>query len=52
MNIYNNTRILGPQSEYTTFDGSIKHTIYFYFGLPKTTDSKEQYSRPKVDNVF
>jgi hypothetical protein len=47
-----NTKMLGPQSEQNHLSGSKKRTLYFYFGLPKTTDSKESYSRPAVDNVF
>lgn len=47
-----NTRVYGPQSELNHLSGSKKRTLYFYFGLPKTTDVKEQYSRPKVDDVF
>jgi hypothetical protein len=47
-----NTRVYGPQSELNHVSGSKKRTLYFYFGLPKTTSSKEQYSRPAVDNVF
>jgi hypothetical protein len=51
-NISNNTSALGPQSEPTKINGSIKRTLYFYFGLPKTSNSAEQYSRPAIDNVF
>jgi hypothetical protein len=47
-----NTRVYGPQSELNHLSGSKKRTLYFYFGMPKTTDSKETYSRPEVDNVF
>jgi Glycosyl hydrolases family 2, TIM barrel domain/Glycosyl hydrolases family 2, sugar binding domain/Glycosyl hydrolases family 2/Beta galactosidase small chain len=47
-----NTKMLGPQSESNHVSGSKKRTLYFYFGMPKTTDSKESYSRPVVDNVF
>jgi hypothetical protein len=47
-----NTRVYGPQSELNHVNGTMKRTLYFYFGQPKTTDSKEQYSRPAVDNVF
>ena len=47
-----NTKVYGPQSELNHLSGSKKRTLYFYFGLPKTTNSKEQYSRPAVDNVF
>lgn len=52
LNINYNTSALGPQSEPTTIKGPVKRTLYFYFGLPKTSDSKEQYSRPAIDNVF
>jgi hypothetical protein len=47
-----NTRVYGPMSELNHVKGSRKRTLYFYFGMPKTTDSKENYSRPAVDNVF
>ena len=47
-----NTRVYGPMSELNHVSGSKKRTLYFYFGLPKTTNSNEQYSRPAVDNVF
>jgi hypothetical protein len=47
-----NTRVYGPMSELNHVSGSKKRTLYFYFGLPKTTSSKEQYSRPKIDEVF
>ena len=47
-----NTKVYGPQSELNHLSGSKKRTLYFYFGMPKTTDSKETYSRPAVDNVF
>jgi len=52
LNISSNTSALGPQSEPTKINGPVKRTLYFYFGLPKTTNSKEQYSRPAIDNVF
>lgn len=52
LNISYNTTNLGPQSEPTKMDGPVKRTLYFYFGLPKTTNAKEQYSRPAVDQVF
>ena len=47
-----NTRVYGPQSELNHVSGSKKRTLYLYFGHPKTTNSKEQYSRPAIDNVF
>jgi Glycosyl hydrolases family 2, TIM barrel domain/Glycosyl hydrolases family 2, sugar binding domain/Glycosyl hydrolases family 2/Beta galactosidase small chain len=47
-----NTKVYGPMSELNHVSGNKKRTLYFYFGLPKTTGSKETYSRPAVDNVF
>jgi hypothetical protein len=47
-----NTKVYGPMSELNHVSGSKKRTLYFYFGMPKTTNSKEQYSRPAIDNVF
>ena len=52
LNISSNTSVLGPQSEPTKINGPVKRTLYFYFGLPKYDNSKEQYSRPLIDNVF
>ncbi|WP_242692246.1 glycoside hydrolase family 2 protein [Aridibaculum aurantiacum] len=52
LNVSTNTRQLGPQSEPNHLSGRKKRTLFFYFGLPKTTNSKEQYSRPEIDNVF
>ena len=47
-----NTKVYGPMSELNHMSGSKKRTLYFYFGMPKTTGSKESYSRPAADNVF
>lgn len=47
-----NTKVYGPMSELNHLSGSKKRTLQFYFGMPKTTNSKEQYSRPAIDNVF
>lgn len=52
LNISYNTAQLGPDSELTKLNGPVKRELYFYFGLPKTTNSKEQYSRPEIDTVF
>jgi hypothetical protein len=52
LNISYNTSQLGPQSEPTKISGPIKRSLSFYFGLPKTTNSKEKYSRPEIDQVF
>lgn len=47
-----NTKVYGPMSELNHVSGSKKRTLYFYFGTPKMTVTKENYSRPAVDNVF
>ncbi len=47
-----NTKVYGPMSELNHLNGSKKRTLHFYFGLPRTTNAKEQYSRPAIDNVF
>ncbi|AHF15140.1 glycoside hydrolase family 2 protein [Niabella soli] len=52
LNQSTNTAVLGPGSELTKIDKPVKRSLYFYFGLPKISDTKEQYSRPKIDNVF
>jgi hypothetical protein len=52
MGLTTNTRVYGPQSELNHVSGTKKRTLYFYFGMPKNSDSKESYSRPAVDNVF
>src|SRR5918993_1541911 len=52
LNITYNTAALGPQSEETKIQGPKKRTLYFFFGMPKTSNKKEAYSRPVVDNVF
>jgi hypothetical protein len=52
LNISQNTPALGPQSELTKINGPIKRSLLFYFGLPKTTNAKEKYSRPEIDQVF
>ena len=52
MGLTTNTRVYGPQSELNHLNGTKKRALYFYFGMPKTTNTKEQYSRPKVDDVF
>lgn len=52
LGVNRNTASLGPRSEQAKIEGPVKRTLYFYFGLPKISNAKEQYSRPKVDNVF
>ncbi|MFV0606946.1 MAG: glycoside hydrolase family 2 protein [Niabella sp.] len=52
LGINRNTSNLGPESESAKLKGLYKRTLYFYFGMPKIAASKEQYSRPDIDNVF
>ncbi len=52
MGVTSNAAVYGPQGEMNHLKGLKQRTLYFYFGLPKITDSKEQYSRPLIDNVF
>lgn len=52
MGLTTNTKVYGPMSELNHVSGNKKRTLYFYFGMPKTTQTKENYSRPAVDNVF
>lgn len=52
MNVNSNTASLGPQSDLTPINVPVKRTVFFYFGLPQTVNSKEAYSRPAVDDVF
>ncbi len=47
-----NTKVYGPMSELNHVSGSKKRTLYFYFGMPKVSQTKENYSRPAIDNVF
>jgi hypothetical protein len=52
MGLTTNTRVYGPQSELNHLSGTKKRTLYFYFGLPKILHSRENYSRPVIDDVF
>jgi hypothetical protein len=52
MGVTSNAAVYGPQGEMNHLKGLKSRTLYFYFGLPKITDSKEQYTRPLIDNVF
>ena len=52
MGLTTNTRVYGPQSELNHLTSTKKRTLFFYFGMPKVTNTKEQYSRPAVDDVF
>lgn len=52
MGLTTNTRVYGPQSELNHVNGTKKRTLLFYFGMPKGLQTKENYSRPVIDEVF
>lgn len=48
-----NTKVLGLQSEPKVFDGKpIKHTLWFYFGLPSPEDQRQQFTMPSVNDLL
>ncbi|MBO9657392.1 MAG: glycoside hydrolase family 2, partial [Chitinophagaceae bacterium] len=52
LNISANTSQLGPQSEPNKINGITKRTLYFYFGLPKPGNTKQQFTMPTVNELF
>ncbi|MHA6247392.1 glycoside hydrolase family 2 TIM barrel-domain containing protein [Pontibacter sp. CAU 1760] len=53
LNVSSNTRNLGPLGEMNQVNGTIRRTLYFYFGLPEADDSApEQFNRPVKDELF
>ena len=52
LNISYNTAQLGPQSELNRINGTQKRTLYFYFGLPKPSTDKPQFTMPAVNELF
>ena len=52
LNINANTAQLGPQSELNKIDGTTHRTLYFYFGLPKPSVEKRQFTMPAVNDLF
>ncbi len=52
LNISPNTSALGPQSEPAKINGLMKRTLYFYFGLPKPADQKQNFTMPLVNELF
>jgi hypothetical protein len=52
LNIDPNAAKLGPASEQTHMNGPVKHTLYFYFGLPKPEDQRKQFTMPSVNDLF
>ncbi|WP_205703414.1 beta-galactosidase small subunit-related protein [Hymenobacter radiodurans] len=52
LNIDANTKNLGPNSELNHLNGSTKRTLYFFFGLPKTTGTPQPYTVPAKNDLF
>ncbi len=52
LGVNNNTTVLGPQGQLPVLDKNINRTLLFYFGTPETSNKKETYSRPLIDEVF
>jgi hypothetical protein len=52
LNISANAGRLGPAGEQNTLNGTIKRTLYFYFGLPKPEDQRKQFTMPSVNDLF
>ncbi|TGD80895.1 glycoside hydrolase family 2 [Hymenobacter wooponensis] len=52
LNIDANTENLGPSGELNHVQGTTKRTLYFYFGLPKTTSTPQPYTAPAKDELF
>ncbi|MET0463020.1 MAG: glycoside hydrolase family 2 TIM barrel-domain containing protein [Chitinophagaceae bacterium] len=52
LNISANTSQLGPQSEPNKINGITRRTLYFYFGLPKPGNVKQQFTMPAVNDLF
>ena len=49
LNINPNTGNLGPSSELNTIEGTIKRTLYFYFGTPSSSGPNRQFAMPSVN---
>jgi len=52
LNIDANTKNLGPNSELNHVSGPSKRTLYFFFGLPKSTAAPQPYKAPAKDELF
>jgi hypothetical protein len=52
LNIDPNASKLGPASEQQQMNGTTRHTLYFYFGLPKPEDQRKQFTMPSVNDLF
>ncbi|SHK77567.1 glycoside hydrolase family 2 protein [Hymenobacter psychrotolerans] len=52
LNIDTNTKNLGPSGELNHLTGTTRRTLYFFFGLPKTTATPQPYTAPVKDDLF
>jgi hypothetical protein len=52
LNISANTSRLGPQSEPNKISGVTKRTLWFYFGIPKPSNNRKQFTMPAVNDLF
>ncbi|MBO0359128.1 glycoside hydrolase family 2 [Hymenobacter sp. BT186] len=52
LNIDANTKNLGPNSELNHVNGLSKRTLYFFFGLPKSSAAPQPYKAPAKDELF
>jgi hypothetical protein len=52
LNLDNNTKNLGPLSEANHLGGLTRRTLYFFFGLPKTTGKPQPYTVPTKNDLF
>jgi hypothetical protein len=46
-----NAAVLGPQSEMNVLSGIHSRTLYFYFGLEKSTSENRQFKMPE-ENIL
>lgn len=51
LRISRNTSALGPQSEPNNVNGTIRRTLWFYFGLPKLDEENRQFVMPE-ENIL
>ncbi|TDN35881.1 glycoside hydrolase family 2 [Hymenobacter sp. UV11] len=52
LNLDNNTKNLGPLSEANHLGGPVRRTLYFYFGIAKTTGKPQPYVVPAKNDLF
>jgi hypothetical protein len=52
LNIDAKTENLGPSGELNHVQGTTRRTLYFYFGLPKSTSAPQPYTAPAKDELF